>query len=168
MYYKNKSFSRFFNPRNISNIFYESLHLESAAEVGHYIFSSVSSAPTISEIASAEYLEKGYGMALISGHEVEEYHPNYCYKIIYRAIDMNNPFLDVDGNIRYLDKENNWYGKKATIDKYIYEQKPILTIVLKSSDIRKIRKENKNIDYSKLNKDTYSAFYEKYKSIFVD
>ena len=91
---------------------------------------------------------------------------NKKYQIVYRRIDLLNPFLDINGNIRKLSKESNWYGNEDKIDANIYRKKPYLTVTLAPMDIKKIREDNKTIDYSLISEETYKTFKIKFKSIF--
>ena len=166
MYNKNNEFKNFLSSKNLSIIFYESLRLEKAGEIGNYIFGSVGNAPSKAEVSNASFLEKGYGMTLISGKEVDSYKSGKCYQIVYRTISLENPFLDANGEARTLSEESNWYRRKSVIDKDIYTNDPILVVNLTPSAIKEIRKDNKSIDYSNLNNNTYAAFYKKYKAIF--
>ena len=163
----NKNFQKFLGKTNRENIFEKSFRLEESGEIGNYVFSATTSSLSTSELTDMSFLEKGYGMTIISGKEVcKENCKHGHYQIIYRTIGLDNPFVDVNGNIRTLSQDSNWYNRKSVIDKYVYDGEPYLTVVLTSSSIKSIRKDNKNIDYSSLNKETYNAFYRKYHSIF--
>lgn len=109
----------------------------------------------------------GVGMGFISGVEVcKENCSKKRYPIIYRPFDLSNPFLNKDGSIRDLSEKSNWYNKTDTIDKDIYNKEPFLTVILNPNTIREIRKDNENINYSKLNKNTCIKFRNDFQSIF--
>lgn len=95
----------------------------------------------------------GAGISVIYGTEVCEPNckdPDLAYKIIYRVIDLANPFLGLNGKKRTLSSDSNWYEKESTIDARIYEKKPIYTVTLKPSVIKKIREDNKKVNYAKI------------------
>ena len=122
----------------------------------------------------------GVGMAAILGTEVckENCTPAKKYQVVYRTIDLNNPFLNQDGTIRTLSNDSNWCeGKNTTtnrcdetyvIDTKIYEKEPMLTVVLTPNDIKNIRVDNKTIDYSAITVETCRTFRQntKFSSIF--
>ena len=109
----------------------------------------------------------GVGMGFVYGVEVcKENCSNIKHPIIYRTFDLNNPFLNKDGTVRDLSEKSNWYNKVDSIDKDIYSKKPFLTVILNPTTIKEIRKDNKNIDYSMLNKNTCSKFRNDFQSIF--
>ncbi|MBQ4634102.1 MAG: hypothetical protein IJB71_02000 [Bacilli bacterium] len=122
----------------------------------------------------------GVGMAAILGTEVcrENCTPAKKYQVVYRTIDLNNPFLNQDGTIRTLSNDSNWCEGKNTatnrcdetyvIDTKIYEKEPMLTVVLTPNDIKNIRVDNKTIDYSAITVETCRTFRQntKFSSIF--
>ena len=167
MYAKNNYFRQFFSEKNKKILFYDSLRLETAGEIGNYVFSEIKNTPTNDSLLDGTFLEKGYGMSIISGKEVcKENCSREHYQIVYHTIDLDDPFVDVNGETRELDPNNNWYNRRSVIDKYIYDNEPIITVTLTPSIIKSIRKDNKNVNYSSLNKDSYNVFYKKYQSIF--
>ena len=115
-------------------------------------------------------------MGFIYGTEVckENCTSGKKYKVIYHTIDLNNPFLTENGDIREISNDSNWCEEpnansktcKTTfaIDKGIYSKTPFLTVTLTPSTIRKIKKDNKNINYSNITNDTCENFWTKFKS----
>ena len=98
--------------------------------------------------------DSGVGMGLIKGDEVAIESP--IYKIVYRHIDLNNPFLGIDGKSRTLSSSSNWYNKETTINPSIYTETPYLTLTLTPSAIKDIRDDNKDVRYDKLDDNTYT------------
>ena len=95
----------------------------------------------------------GVGMGFVYGKDVcKQSCEGQHYEIVYRTLDLNNPFLGIDGKIRTLSTESNWYGKQNTIDTAIYEKAPLYTVTLTPSMIRKIKADNatQNINYSNI------------------
>ena len=109
--------------------------------------------PKTNYTKAEQYSTLGVGMFLIYGDEVCKGNcaGNY-YKIVYRTLDLGNPFLGIDGKGRTLSTESNWYGKQNTIDSQVYEKKPLYTVTLTPSKIKQIRSDNvsKNINYSNI------------------
>lgn len=72
-------------------------------------------------------------------------------KVIYRPIDLNNPFPDIDGTGR--DSGSNWDGYHDIITSHtdIYSNKPMYTFYLTPSTIKRIRSYNKNNSYDDFN-----------------
>ena len=92
----------------------------------------------------------GIGMAIINGKEVcgdKCKDSSQKYKIVYRTIDLNNPFLGADGNKRVLSDKSNWYKNEETIDESVYQNDPQYVVVLNPTTIKKIRESNKNMKY---------------------
>ena len=101
----------------------------------------------------------GIGMAVVNGKEVCYPHcksSTQKYKIVYRTIDLNNPFLGLDGKSRTIEKDSNWYENEKTINAKIYQGTPIYTVTLGPTKMKEIRK-----DTSKIN---YLTIMSKYKS----
>ncbi len=93
----------------------------------------------------------GVGISVINGKEVCEPNckdPNTAYKIVYRTVDLTNPFLGIDGKKRTLTEESNWYGSESTIDAKIYSKTPLYSIKLTPATIKVIRNDNKNVKYT--------------------
>ena len=112
------------------------------------------------------FFNYGIGMALVYGTEVckDNCKANQTYKIIYRTIDLRNPFLTINGNVRKISKESNWYNNEDKIDQDIYLKTPYLTVTLTPTVIQQIRADK--INYSNINNSTYNQFKIKYASIF--
>ena len=91
----------------------------------------------------------GVGMGFIHGWDVcgDRCNKGY-YKIVYRTVDLTNPFLGIDGKKRTLDTNSNWYEKETTIDATIYSKTPVYSIKLTPAKIKAIRNDNKNIKYA--------------------
>ena len=162
---RSKNFKDFFGNGTREKLFWKSLRLQTVGIIGEYEFSVAETYPSASELTDMTFLEKGYGMTIISG---KEKCANEHYQIVYRSIDLEKPFVDIKGNIRNLDQNSNWYNSKEIIDKNVYNGSPILTVILTPVDIQAIREENKTINYISLNKNTYSEFCKKHSSIFVE
>ena len=116
-----------------------------------------------------EILSKlGTGMSAILGTEVcgENCISSKRHPIVYRTFDLNNPFLNKDGSVRDLSEKSNWYDEVDTIETDIYSKEPFLTITIDPATIKKIRANNKTINYSSLNKTTCSKFRTDYSYIF--
>ena len=95
----------------------------------------------------------GVGIAVINGKDVcgeKCKEPNARYKIVYRTIDLNNPFLGLDGKKRTLSEKSNWYGKEEMIDANVYNNAPKYVIILSPATINKIRESNRNIKYNEI------------------
>ena len=93
----------------------------------------------------------GVGISVINGTEVCEPNckiPETTYKIVYRTVDLANPFLGIDGKKRTLSEDSNWYGKEGNIDARIYQKTPLYSIKLTPATIKAIRNDNKNIKYT--------------------
>ena len=109
----------------------------------------------------------GVGMGFVYGSEVcKENCSNKRYPIVYRVFDLNNPFLNKDGSVRNLSEKSNWYDKTDTIETDIYNKEPFLTVLLDATTIKKIREDNKKINYSNLNNVTCSKFRMDFQNIF--
>ena len=118
----------------------------------------------------------GVGMGFVYGSEVckENCTSGKKYKVIYHPIDLTNPFLTEDGEKRDISNESNWCKEPSSnsntcktvypIDKNIYSGEPILTVTLTPASIRKIREDNKTIDYSKITNTTCKNFWNKFKT----
>ena len=68
--------------------------------------------------------------------------------LIYRTIDLNNPFPDIDGTGR--TSGSNWEGhieEVITNHKDIYDNKPMYSFVLTPSTVKQIRSYNKSHPY---------------------
>ena len=135
--------------------YFDSLRLEKEATFGKWTFKFAENFNRDNSSANlkASYLTGtyGYGISLISGKDVcKEDCGGKPFKIIYRVIDLANPFLGLNGRKRTLSSDSNWYEKESTIDARIYEKKPIYTVTLKPSVIKKIREDNKKVNYAKI------------------
>ena len=156
----------------------KALRLYSTQEIGDYTFVSEENLITANpnyqagpekliNKAGSDTSYYGYGMMVVKGNEVQGYIGNGKHQIIYHTIDLNNPFLTVDGKTRTLDPESNWYGLADTvIDKNVYKNKPFLTVTLTPTVIKEIRNDNKTVDFSKISIQTYNVFKQKYSTSF--
>lgn len=94
----------------------------------------------------------GVGMSVIYGTE----YCNPCkdskqkYQIVYRTVDLANPFLDIGGNKRSLTDDSNWYQKQSTIDTSVYRGTPKYMVTLTPTKIKQIRNNNKTVNYLKI------------------
>ncbi len=165
------------NSININCEVPQTLRLTSEAKIGKYTFS----APSLKKCSSTgeNYTVKdratgttGVGMFLVYGNEVckENCITGNKYQIVYRNIDLSNPFLDINGNKRTLDPDSNWYNDQksgnSVIDTKIYSKKPELTVTLTPTIIKSIRAYNKEHDYKSATDSTFKIFYSKFSSIF--
>ena len=143
------------------------LQLENGMAIANMYFSAGDNADryyTKEEMTSSA----GIGIGTIQGTEVckqncEPITPQ-TYKVVYRTIDLINPFLNKNGTIRVLSTDSNWYNKQSTIDADIYMKKPFLTVVLTPTTIKEMR--NDKINYNDITDATYQQFKIKYRSIF--
>jgi len=152
---KKEGYNTFDNNTLRTTIFFKALRLESSADVGKYKFNLVEgfSEATNKRNYKPEYVfgQYGYGMSVITGEEVcKEKCGGQPYKIIYRTIDMANPFLGIDGKKRTLTPESNWYGKEDTINTNVYQGTPKYVIKLTPSTIKQIKNDNKKVEYSEI------------------
>jgi len=108
----------------------------------------------------------GYGMMIVTGKEVEGYKGNK-FQIVYRTIDLKNPFLTITGVKRTLSEDSNWYNKTDLIDENVYKNDPFLIVTLTPTTIKSIREDNKSIDYSEISIKSYDIFKNKYNDIFT-
>lgn len=108
----------------------------------------------------------GVGVYIVYGDQVCINCSGKRSAIVYHTINLNQPFLNIDGNTRTLGEDSNWYQKESTIDVNVYNQKPKYTVVLTPTIIKQIREENKNIKYSELSEATFEKFKTTYANIF--
>lgn len=144
--------------------FFNHLSLGSNQYIGSYSFRGVKSTDPRHILSPQYYLNfmdmlwlDGFGIGAINGTDLCE--PNCgakTHQIVYRIIDLDNPFLGVNGKKRELSIYSNWYNKESTIDKKIYSKKPLYTVTLTPVTVKKIRKDNQTVDYTKI--------IEKYKA----
>ena len=137
--------------RNVA--FLRALRLEGPMQVGNMVFDMVSDfdESNSSTKFDSTYLtgKYGYGVAVVTGEEVCRGKCSInAYKVIYRTVDLANPFLGLDGEKRTLSDTSNWYGHEDDIELDIYEKEPIYTVTLTPSIIQRIREDNKTVNYT--------------------
>ena len=88
-------------------------------------------------------------------------------KAVQGAIDSSSKYLsETEEPPAIVNNTQINVNVVDSIDKDIYSKKPFLTVILNPTTIKEIRKDNKNIDYSMLNKNTCSKFRTDFQSIF--
>jgi hypothetical protein len=135
--------------------FFNHLSLGSNQEIGGYSFRGVKSNDARHILSPNYFLNfmdmlwlDGFGIGAVNGTDLCE--PDCTgnrYKIVYRTIDLVNPFLGIDGKKRTLNENSNWYSNETTIDEKIYQKTPLYSIILKPATIKAIRDDNKNVKY---------------------
>lgn len=112
------------------------------------------------DIYANEYDDIPYGdwscQYTITSDLIPEYSNNSGINVIYRPIDLNNPFPDIDGQGRKVG--SNWcFGNDCSNTNYLVKQvitenplpsEPMYSFILTPSVIQQIRKYNKNNSYS--------------------
>ena len=159
------------------------LYLEKTATIGGYTFKLDSKFNVNDKKKGVKYEHitgtYGYGMSVITGSEVckENCTSGKKYKVIYHTIDLNNPFLTANGEVRKLSNDSNWCEKpssnsntckttyKVTSD--IYSKTPFLIVTLTPTTLKAIKDNNKTINYSNITNATCKTFWTTFKSNLV-
>ena len=104
------------------------------------------------------YLPEEYGQWVCDYEVYDKLIKDGDLRVIYRPIDLNNPFPDItaggrvtgsnwcDGDYCGTDSRNRVVTNVITSKKDIYSKKPMYTFVLTPADIMSIRSYNKSTD----------------------
>ena len=141
------------------------LTLDKKVKIGDYEFKAIStSEERYKGIGSGWYRlnfmettwKDGFGMGAIIGTDLCDPCGGTKSKIVYRTIDLTNPFLTLSGEKRNLLADSNWYGNESKIDSLIYQKSPLYTVTLTPTKIKSIRSDTAKISYDTIIKN-YNA-----------